>query len=144
MAHKDNTLSVSPGNIVLNGCRVSCVTDFKYECIGSHMANVTIAFDIPVQKVHITNQNTTEEIRIPIQIGDTLVDEIVIPQEDDRVSRKELLELALYGIEQKVFRWKTNTKASALEDEALKELKELLNKRDKIIEELHSLTNKEV
>lgn len=136
MAHKDNTLSVSPGNIVLNGCRVSCVTDFKYECIGNGIANVKIAFDIPVKNTEITNQNLTSEIRIPVKIGDTLVDEIVIPPEDDVVSRKELLELALPTLDR-------NIKSAASGDINYKCLEQFLLQRNRIKEELKAMTAKE-
>lgn len=136
MAHKDNTLSVSPGNIVLNGSRVSCVTDFKYECIGDGIANVKMAFDIPVKNAEITNQNLTSEIRIPVKIGDTLVDEIVIPPEDDVVSRKELLELALPTLDR-------NIKSAASGDINYKCLEQFLLQRKQIKEELKFLTGKE-
>lgn len=136
MTHKDNTLSVSPGNIVLNGCRVSGVTDFKYECIGDGIANVKMAFDIPVKNAEITNQNLTSEIRIPVKIGDTLVDEIVIPPEDDRVSRNELLELALPTVERKI-------KSAATGDIAVAKLEKYLKMHRKITDELQFLTDKE-
>ena len=147
MTHTDNTLSVSPGNIILNGSRVRCVTAFKYECIESHTAKVTIAFNIPVQKVSITNQPTVAvpkedvpaEIRIPVLIGGEQVDEIVFEQishMDGRLSRKELLKLALPTLDR-------NIKSAASGDINYKCLEQFLLQRKQIKEELKFLTGKE-
>ena len=189
MARKENTLSVSPGGILLNGVKVNCATGFKYECIGGGMANVTISFDIPFKNAAITNQgDKPSAIRIPVSIGDELLDEVIVaadepdtihvdvsdviiddeltelrlhvlidgepaedivfervsPLDENRLSRRELLELALSGIEHKIGKVKYSITINPdLIDDKCYEAIELNEKRKWVKAELDALSAKE-
>ena len=179
MTHKENTLSVSPGCILLNGSKVNCVTGFKYECIGSGMANVTISFDIPVKNAAITNQEGKHSaIRIPVSISGELVDEVIVaadesgtihadvsdvitddeltelrlhvlidgepaedivferisPLDENRLSRRELLELAKTGVEDEI-----RSAAALRMDKYFDRVLELSEKRRAITDELAAI-----
>lgn len=142
---KDNTLSVNSGIIVLNGSPVNCVTKFGYSCIGGGIGHVEMEFDISTKNASfdnsesVTAENVPPVIRIPVLIGEEQVDEIVFEQishMDGRLSRKELLELALPTLDR-------NIKSAASGDINYKCLEQFLRQRKQIKEELKFLTGKE-
>ena len=75
-----NRLSVTPGCIMLNGSKVNCVTDFKYECVGGGIANVKMAFDISAKNAEITSE--PEPVYKRIRISFLKAGSIVIEEND--------------------------------------------------------------
>ena len=137
MERRENILTVVPGCISLNGSKVHCVTDFKYECIGKGLAHVTLAFDIPVKKTTLTNQDGG--IRIPVTVDGELIEELVLGSDDEEgLSRRELLELAKIGVEDEI-----RSAAALRMDKYFDRVLELSEKRRVITDELAAITGEQ-
>lgn len=146
-----NTLKVTTGCFEVNGKPVDCVAGFKCEGFASGLARVTLTFDVPLERCMIGCEsqnppNVTYEhrclfssephgIRMP---AEDIVFERISPLDENRLSRRELLELAKIGVEDKI------RSAAALHmDKYFDKVLELSEKRRSIIVELAEITGEQ-
>ena len=148
----ENTFSVDSGVITINGNIIRCVTDYKVGSIPGFRGrvHVDLGFDAIMQNANLVpKENVPVEIHIPVIIDGERVEDVVLrqvfPDDENRLSRLELLELALSGTEKEISDRKTKLISAHGKHlgEQCARLEEILDKRRQIKEELDALTNKE-
>lgn len=148
----ENTFSVDSGVITINGNIIRCVTDYKVGSIPGFRGrvHVDLGFDAIMKNENLVpKENVPAEIRIPVIIDGERVEDVVLrqvfPDDENRLSRLELLELALSGTEKEISDCKTKLIGAhgKLLDELCRHLAETLEKRKQINKEFDALTGKE-